>query len=322
MRTKRRITRAYCVELGQELTIGGAHQAYFNQNQPRSRFLFQCSSPECRALEVVPKITAVNYYIHPTEKARVKSPHYKDNERYDHHADCEWMLPDEDEGSDAPLPGETELQTRTRLAKRQLTSVIDIFVPPTQPEQPVERPPRAAPGDEDEAGANRRRGGGGAEGTRSDRKHRTGDLRELVDYYHDTREALKDLFPEVTINVTGRGEIPLRSYFKKVAWARPDTAGYVYNGGGRIEPREGDGFVFNFYDKVADKDASLQVSDEVMTQHRSRRYVNELLDQARLVRYFTFYFLGTFTYDEASDTMVAQVTDLRCLAIDLGPLRS
>lgn len=143
-----------------------------------------------------------------------------------------------------------------------------------------------------------------------------------MDYYHDTREALKDLFPEVTINVTGRGEIPLRSYFKKVAWARPDTAGYVYNGGGRIEPREGAGFVFNFYDKVVDKDASLQVSDEVMTQHRSRRYVNELLDQARLVRYFTFYFLGTFTYHEASDTMVAQVTDLRCLAIDLGPLRS
>jgi len=96
------------VELGEELTIGGARQAYFNQNQPRSRFLFQCSSPECRALKVVPKITAVNYYIHPTEKARVKSPHYKDNEHYDHHAECEWMLPDEDEGSDAPLPGETE----------------------------------------------------------------------------------------------------------------------------------------------------------------------------------------------------------------------
>lgn len=322
MRTKRRITRAYCVELGEELTIGGAHQAYFNQNQPRSRFLFHCSSPECRALKVVPKIKAVNYYIHPTEKARVQSPHYKDNERYAHHAECEWMLPDEDEGSDAPLPGETVLQTRTRLAKRQLTSVIDIFVPPTQPEQPVVRPPRAAPGDHDEAGASRRRGSGGAEGTRSDRKHRSGDLRELVDYYHDTREALKDLFPEVIINVTGRGEIPLRSYFKKVAWARPDTAGYVYNGGGRLEPREGAGFVFNFYDKVADKDAYLQVSDEVMTQHRSRRYVNELLDQARLVRYFTFYFLGTFTYHEASDTMVAQVTDLRCLAIDLGPLRN
>ena len=40
------------------------------------------------------------------------------------------------------------------------------------------------------------------------------------------------------------------------------------------------------------------------------------------LRYFTFYFLGAFTNHEASDTMVAQVTDLRCLAIDLGPLRS
>ena len=321
MRTKRRITRAYCVELGEELTIGGARQAYFNQNHPRSRFLFQCSSPDCRALKVVPKITAVNYDIHPTEKARAKSPHYKDNEHYAHHAECEWVLPDEDEGSDAPLPGETELQTRTRLAKRHLTSVIDIFVPPTQPEEPVARPPRADPGN-DEAEPKRRRDGGGTEGTRTDRKHRTRDLRELVDYYQESRDTLKDLFPEVTINVAGRGVIPLRSYFKKVAWARPDTAGYVYNGGGRIEPRVGAGFVFNFYDKVADTDASLQVSDEVMTQHRSRRYVNELLDQARLVRYFTFYFLGTFTYHKASDTMVAQVTDLRCLAIDLGPLRS
>lgn len=322
MRTKRRITRAYCVELGEELNIGGAHQAFFNQMPPRSRFQFQCSSPECRTLQVVPKITAVNYYIHPTDKTRVKSPHYKDNEHYAHHAECEWVLPDEDESSDAPLPGETEQQTRTRLAKRQLTSVIDIFVPPTQPEQPVVRPPRAVLGEEDEAGANRRRGGGGTEGTRTDRKHRSGDLRELVDYYHDTREALKELFPEVTINVTGRGEIPLRSYFKKVAWARPDTAGYVYSGGGRIERREGAGFVFRFFDKVADKDAFLQVSDEVMTQHRSRRYVNELLEQARLVRYLTFYFLGTFTHHQAGDAMVAQVNDLRCLAIDLGPLKS
>ncbi len=321
MRTKRRITRAYCVELGEELTIGGARQAYFNQNQPRSRFLFQCSSPECRALKVVPKITGVNYDIHPTEKARVKSPHYKDNEHYAHHAECEWVLPDEDEGSDAPLPGETELQTRTRLAKRHLTSVIDIFVPPTQPEEPVVRPPRVAPGN-DEAEPHRRRDGGGTEGSRTDRKHRTRDLRELVDYYQESRDTLKDLFPEVTINVAGRGVIPLRSYFKKVVWARPDTAGYVYNGGGRIERREGAGFVFSFFDKVADKDAFLHVSDEVMTQHRSRRYVNELLEQARLVRYFTFYFLGTFTHHEASNTMVAQVTDLRCLAIDLGPLKS
>ncbi|MNN90466.1 hypothetical protein D3C81_2084190 [compost metagenome] len=59
-----------------------------------------------------------------------------------------------------------------------------------------------------------------------------------------------------------------------------------------------------------------------MTQHRSRRYVNELLEQARLVRYLTFYFLGTFTHHEAGDAMVAQVNDLRCLAIDLGPLKS
>ncbi|QKS80976.1 hypothetical protein [Pseudomonas bijieensis] len=50
--------------------------------------------------------------------------------------------------------------------------------------------------------------------------------------------------------------------------------------------------------------------------------MNELLEQARLVRYLTFYFLGTFTHHEAGDAMVAQVNDLRCLAIDLGPLKS
>ncbi|MHC8361999.1 ATPase [Pseudomonas sp. LS2P72] len=321
MRTKRRITRAYCFELGEELTIGGARQAYFNQGQPRNRFLFQCSSPECRMLKVAPKITAVNYDIHPTETARVKSPHFKDNEHYEHHAECEWVLPDEDEDSDAPLPGETEQQTRTRLAKRQLSAVIDIFIPPTQQEQPIVRPPRAVPGNGEEAGPGRQRGGG-TEVTRADRKHRSGDLRELVDYYHDARETLGDLFSEVTLNVAGRGEISLRSYFKKVAWAKPGTAGCVYNGGGRIVRREGAGFVFKFYDQVADKDAFLQVSDEVMTQYRSRRYLNELLDQAGAVRYFTFYFIGAFTHDEASDTMITQINDLRCIAIDLGPLKN
>lgn len=322
MRTKRRITRAYCFELGEELTIGGARRAYFNQAEPRSRFLFQCSSPECRGLKIVPKITAVNYDIHPTEVARVKSPHFKDNDRYLHHADCEWMLPDEDEESDAPLAGETERQTRTRLAKRQLNAVIDIFVPPTAPEEPIVRPPPAAPGTGDERGPGRRRGEGGAQGTRANRKHRSEDLRELVDYYYDVRETLGDLFPEVTINVAGRGEIPLRSYFKRVAWAKPMVAGSVYYGGGRIVQREGQGFVFRFYDPVAEKDAFLQVSDEVMARYRSRRYLNELLDHAAAVRYFTFYFIGAFTHDEESDTMIAQINDPRCIAIDLGPSRN
>ncbi len=321
MRTKRRITRAYCVELGHELTIGGARQAYFNQTEPRSRFLFQCSSPECRQLKIVPRITAVNYDIHPTDVARVKSPHFKDNEHYAHHEECEWVLPDEDGGSDAPLPGETEQQTRTRLAKRQLNAVIDIFVPPAQPEDPIVRPPQVASGEDAEKVKGRRAAAGGSQVTRTDRKHRSGDLRELVDYYHDARETLGDLFPEVIINVAGRGEIPLRSYFKKVAWAKPDSAGCVYNGGGRIFRREGAGFVFKFYDSVADKDAFLQVSDEVMTRYRSRRYLNELLNQAAAVRYLTFYFIGAFTHNEPSDTMIAQIDDPRCIAIDLGPLK-
>lgn len=232
------------------------------------------------------------------------------------------MLPDEDEEGDAPLAGETELQTRTRLAKRQLDAVIDIFVPPTEPEEPIVRPASVVQRNDGQARPGRRQGDTGAQGTRIERRHRSGDLRELVDYYHNARETLGDLFAEVKIDVAGRGNIALRSYFKKVAWAKPETAGCVYNGGGRIVERDGEGFTFKFYDQVVEKDAVLNVSDEVMARYRSRRYLNELLDQAPKVTYLTFYVIGAFKHDEASDIMIAQISDPRCIAIDLGPLKN
>ena len=57
MKTTKSITRAFCVELQQELSIVAARREYFSQELPRARFNFLCSSEACRALGV--KVTGV-----------------------------------------------------------------------------------------------------------------------------------------------------------------------------------------------------------------------------------------------------------------------
>ena len=51
MKPSKPITRAFCVELQQELSIAAARREFFSQEPPRSRFEFLCSSEACRALE-------------------------------------------------------------------------------------------------------------------------------------------------------------------------------------------------------------------------------------------------------------------------------
>lgn len=317
MRTKRRITRAYCVELDESVTIASARRAYFSAPEPRQRFLFLCSSPECRELPVMPKITAVNYDVHKSESRRVNTPHFKDNGKYEHHADCEWVIGDDDDAS--PRPGESALEAKTRLARRQLKSMIDIFDPAPEPDTAMPRLGGQGVESPGEPGT-RAASPGTAEGTRKNSKSKSKDLRRLVDAYTEAKETLdEDDFKNLKIEIKGSGVMTLRSYFLPTMYAKPNIAGRVYWGWCQLLPRRNESFVLRFSKGIEDKPTYLKVSAATMSAYKSKGYVNDLLSNAPSAKFLICYFLGTFEHDPGNDSYSAVVTDLSRLAIDLGP---
>lgn len=319
MRTKRRITRAYCVELKTDCTIAGARRAYFSIPEPRQRFQFLCSTPACRELPIKPKITAVNYHVHPSEDSAVYAPHFKDNGKYEHHPDCEWVMEDDDL---TPRAGESELDTKTRLARRQLKSMIDIFDPNPEPDEPMPRVNGQGEGGET-PGRSRQSSLVQRGGTRRNSPSSSKDLRRLVDAYTEAKETLDDeVFRNFKITVKGQGQITLRSYFLPAMYAKHNTGGRVYWGRAELLPRFGESIVLRLTKGVGDKMTLIKVSAATFKSYKSKGYINDLLLHAPQIKWFTVYFLGVFEHDPEKDIVNGVVTDLRCLAIDLGPQKA
>ncbi|RMR37949.1 hypothetical protein ALP36_02012 [Pseudomonas syringae pv. coriandricola] len=319
MRTKRRITRAYCIELKTDVTIAGARRAYFSLPEPRQRFKFLCSTPECRELPIKPKVTAANYHVHPSEDSAVYAPHFKDNGKYEHHPDCEWVTDDDDL---TPRAGESELDTKTRLARRQLKSMIDIFDPNPEPDEPMPRVDQQGEGGTAQGGS-RQSSPSNQSGTRKNSPSSSKDLRRLVDAYTEAKETLpSEVFRNLKITVKGQGQISLRSYFLPAMYAKCNTAGRVYWGRAELLPRFGESIVFKLTKGIGDKMTLIKVSAATFKAYKSKGYINDLLLHAPGIKWFTVYFFGVFEHDPEKNIVNGVVTDLRRLAIDLGPKKA
>ena len=81
MRPAKPITRAFCVELQQELSIVAARREYFSQEPPRARFEFLCSSEPCRAQGV--KVMGGRYDVKPQDNPTIVAAHLRENGRDD-----------------------------------------------------------------------------------------------------------------------------------------------------------------------------------------------------------------------------------------------
>ncbi|ORC59140.1 ATPase, partial [Pseudomonas floridensis] len=126
MKPNRPITRAFCVELQQELSIAAARREYFSQEPPRKRFEFLCSNEACRALGA--KVTGVRYDVKPQDNPTFVAAHFRANSHYDHHPDCEWVDADADFPADDAVDAQ-DPQAALRKAKRKLDDYIDVFDP-------------------------------------------------------------------------------------------------------------------------------------------------------------------------------------------------
>ncbi|QXG33974.1 ATPase [Pseudomonas viridiflava] len=317
MKPTKPITRAFCVELQQEMSIAGARREYFSQEPPRKRFEFLCSNEACRAMGA--KVTGVRYDVKPQDNPTFVAAHFRANPHYDHHPDCEWVDADADEPVEEQVEA-NDPQAALRKAKRKLDDYIDVFDPtikePAKEKSGVEKAGSPAP-----APAVSTAPVPPAE-PKAPRysETRTNNLERLVDSYRQARAELSpEEFKLLKLRIPGQGELSLRSYFRHIKYAQLGDNGRVLYGGGLVEQRYGQGFKFKFFDRLEGKLVTLYVSPAQMQAYRSSRYISELLSHADEVKFFTVYALGTLTKSPSGKSFSVEVDDLRHLAIVLGP---
>ncbi|MGE6386472.1 ATPase [Pseudomonas sp. NPDC078416] len=316
MKTNRTITRAFCVELQEELSIVAARREYFSQEPPRARFSFLCSSEPCRALGV--KITGVRYDVKPQEHPTFVAAHYRANPNYEHHADCEWV--DDAVETAAGQEAESEAESELRKVKRKLDDYIDVFDP-----TPKKRAERTSPTDKPDAELPEKpedvTAPADALKARQDKQNRTGNLERLVDSFRQAQASLtKEELALLTLRIPGQGEVSLRAYFRHIKFAQLNDERRVLYGGGLVE-RYGTGFKFKFFDRLQGKLVTLYVSPAQMQAYRSSRYLSELLSHADEVRFFTAFALGKLVASPSGKSVSVEIEDLRHLAIVLGPAK-
>ncbi|MGK8705215.1 ATPase [Metapseudomonas otitidis] len=311
MPSKAPITRAYCVQLDEVLSIAEARRAYFSLPEPRNRFDFLCSNPACRALGT--KVTAANYDKQPNET--YKAAHFRENPHSPHAPDCEWMRTEE-EDAEGRLPGESEAEARLRQARRKLHDYIDVFEPlaerpaagqePAAATKPAPNPAPAKP----QEGADTPR-------QRASANQRTSSLERLVECYRQARLELSDEdFKAMRLRVVGEGEMPLAAYFKAIRYARLGNANRVLQGGALLVDRYGSGFKLKFYDRIDNKPVFLYIAKEQMDAYRFRGYLDSLLREE--VDYFRVFAMGELALSPSGKSIDLKVADLRQLVLIPG----
>lgn len=86
-----KIYKAFCVELSRSINIIDARNAYFEQSDPRKRFTFFCSSPECRTHGGV-VVTGVNYDKVSEDSPKFQTAHFRSTKKELHSPNCKWVL--------------------------------------------------------------------------------------------------------------------------------------------------------------------------------------------------------------------------------------
>lgn len=314
MSIKTPITRAYCVQLDEVLSISEARRAFFSTPEPRRRFDFLCSSEACRRPGIEAKITAVNYDRKPSDT--YKAAHFRENPSYRHAAECDWIFDDEDEGPDGRLPGESEIEADRRHAKRKLHDYIDTFDPTV--EQTASRKSPAELGGEARDGTEKNLRTSAGQATKQSRNHRTSSLERLVECYRHARQELsEDEFKAMRLCVVGEGEMPLSQFFRKVSFAKLGAHNRVLHGGARFDRWFGAGFRLRFIDWLDKKPVFLYVSKEQMNEYRFRNYLDGILRDEE-ADYFRVFAIGELALSTSGKSIDLKVTDLRRLVVIPG----
>lgn len=133
-----KIGKAFCRELGRTVDIQEAGICYFSQAQPRTKYSFYCSSPECDANYNKVEIVGVNYTRVPIDIEGRDAPelvdagkedddpkvppHFRAKSGHHHSEDCQWIIDQEAEREfiNEAKSDEERQQRKRRVAKNGL----------------------------------------------------------------------------------------------------------------------------------------------------------------------------------------------------------
>lgn len=322
-----RITRAYCIELKEVVTITQARKKFLSMDPRPIKFHFLCSDEKCRKEKI--RVIGVNYKENAQELVIHRAAHFREHDS--HLLGCEWEKPPEEEDSNGLLPGETEEAARKRRARRKLSNFIDIFDPSDDDDHSQ---------DQIESGNHKNVDFNSLvekpcltkkeQDSHLPGATKTSDLERLVESFREAKETLTSKeFSELELKIKGIGKMRLAQYFQRLSTVQASTTQRVIYGGATLVKRYGKndsharGFLFQFYDKVEGKRVSLYVSQAMMKQYHHRKYIDDIISKDDQVRYFTIYVLGHFEpADDERRSLNLVVSDLRHFVIVLGPAKA
>ncbi|WP_157658064.1 hypothetical protein [Burkholderia ubonensis] len=318
-----RITRAYCIDLDEVVTIDAARREFLSIEPTPERFRFLCSDEACRKAGVT--VTGVAYTFNAAEGAKHVAAHFRAHNPEKHLSDCEWRKAARGDASDKPLPGETDEDARQRIVRRKLTDFVLSF-DPTDRDEGGEKPGSDVgdDGDDGEAGS-----GGHQRPTRPRKEGPTGghastrSLERLVETYREARVKLSDEeFRALALRVKKVGMLSLGEYFQPLTRCSEATADRIIYGGATLSDRYpkdgGRGFKLKFYDKIDNLPVYLYVSQADVDAYRHRKYLCGIVDKIPAHRFVRVFANGVIRRSPNGKSYSVQISHPRHLALVLA----
>lgn len=82
--------KAYCDQIGANVTITEAREFYFSQPIPRKKLTFKCGDDRCRPISRA-AVVGANYHKEDDPTQKIVSPYFRENSHYAHIATCTWL---------------------------------------------------------------------------------------------------------------------------------------------------------------------------------------------------------------------------------------
>ncbi|GKS92584.1 hypothetical protein [Acidovorax sp. SUPP2539] len=306
-----KILKAWCVEVGEEITITQARREYLSLESPPERFTFYCNDPACRKLPELVSIVGANYRFPAQENKKYVAPYFRSKD--EHHPDCQWLVQLDEK---KPTSDEKPEEALQRMARRKVNDLITVFDPRSRATAAVitTQPGTIAGHGESAAGEGSIRGNtknGDIAG-----ENRTSDLDRLVDSYLEATQTLTHAeFEALRLKIIGRGNVSYRDYFHWVG--RSDGSGVTYGGISKPESY-GYGFDLIFFDKYQRRPVHLYVPSKLLRAYKHHRFLKSSVDEVLKSegrKYLKVFCLGRFEFSSQHDSWNLVVDDLNHLVL-------
>lgn len=279
---KVKVIVAYCVEIGEVISIGEAQMYFAAQRGIKKRFHFTCSDSTCG----IP-ITGVNYDKITQDGKKFVSPHFRSH--VSHSPNCEWVL-HSNEIHLSKKSNETNEEYTDRKAISQLCDHIDYFIPNKSTSIRIKHQLTVSTDT-----PNRTRelvSPPNINSTNYKRYITTSLLKRLTDYWLDCKKKLSPhRIRKLKITIEDVGRMPLYRYIKHLTTLTENNTNGVYYCGAKNQiKRYGAGFSMSFMDKLNDMPTNLYI-DKSLMEHRLSHYINAVINEKQ-ARYFKVFLLN------------------------------